>query len=142
MDCDGRRSAMSALELARALVRRADGVADADTTENSLANEINENNELIASPLRAEELISFHSFCQTVAREDRGERAALIEWAEGYAALCSMTAPSAFSPERWVRIVDAAGAFLDRWASDAIACGWSDLDVFGCDAAAPDRRFD
>ena len=117
---------MSALELARALVRRADGVADADTTENSLANEINENNELIASPLRAEELISFHSFnssCQTVAREDRGERAALIEWAEGYAALCSMTAPSAFSPERWARIVDAAGSFLDRWAADAIRCG-------------------
>jgi hypothetical protein len=23
-----------------------------------------------------------------------------------------------------------------------MACGWSDLDVFGCDAAAPDRRFD
>ena len=144
---------MSALELARALVRRADGVADADTTENSLANEINENNELIACPPRAEGLISFHSFNssrRTLEREDRGERAALIEfganvprrWAEGYAALCLMTPPEGFSPERWQRIIDAAGAFLDRWASEAIACGWSDLDVFGCDAAAPDRRFD
>ena len=136
---------MSALELARALVRRADGVADADTTENSLPNETNENNELIASQARAEGLISFHSFnssCQTFAREDRGERAALIEWAEGYATLCSMTAPSAFSPERWVRIVDAAGSFLDRWAADAIRCGWSDLDVFGCDRDRPDARLD
>ena len=144
---------MSALELARALVRRADGVADADTTENSLPNETNENNELIAPPPRAEGLISFHSFnssCQTLAREDRGERAALVEyganvprcWAEGFTALSSMPPPSGFSPERWVRIVDAAGLLLDRWAADAIRCGWSDLDVFGCDRDRPDARFD
>jgi hypothetical protein len=53
-----------------------------------------------------------------------------------------MPAPSGFSGQRWQRIIDATGAFLDRWATDAIACGWSDLDVFGCDATAPDRRFD
>ena len=144
---------MSALELARALVRRPHGVADADTTENSLPYERNENNELIASPPRAEGLISFHSFnssCQTLEREDRGERAALVEyganvprcWAEGFAALSSMPPPSAFSPERWARIVDAAGAFLDRWAAEAIACGWSDLDLFGCDPDRPVARFD
>jgi hypothetical protein len=82
--------------------------------------------------------------------DDLDERAALIEyganvprrWAEGYATLCSMPAPTGFSLERWRRIVDAAGVFLDRWAAKAIACGWSDLDVFGCDATAPDRRFD
>ena len=77
------------------------------------------------------------------------ERAALMEyganvprrWAEGFAALSSMP-PAGFSSERWARIVDATGTFLDRWAAKIIACGWSDLDVFGCDAAAPDRRFD
>jgi hypothetical protein len=82
--------------------------------------------------------------------DDLDERAALIEygagvlraWAEGYAALCAMPAPAGFSPERWQRIVVAAGKFLDRWAAKAIAYGWSDLDVFGCDSAAPDRRFD
>jgi hypothetical protein len=82
--------------------------------------------------------------------DDLDERAALIEygagvlraWAEGYAALCAMPAPAGFSPERWQRIVVAAGKFLDRWAAKAIAYGWSDLDVFGCDAATPDRRFD
>jgi hypothetical protein len=82
--------------------------------------------------------------------DDLGERAGIIEcganvprrWAEGYAALSSMQAPTGFSPERWARIVDATGTFLDRWAADAAKCGWSDLDLFGCDAAAPDRRFD
>ena len=76
---------------------------------------------------------------------DREERAAIIEegagvprtWAEGYAALCAMPSPSGFWPDRWQRIIDATNAFLDRWASEAIRCGWSDLDVFGCDAGAP-----
>src|SRR5438477_10504152 len=82
--------------------------------------------------------------------DELDERAALIEfganvprrWAEGYVALCSMAPPSGFSPERWQRIVDAVGSFLDRWASEAITCGWSDLDVFGCDRDRPDARFD
>jgi len=82
--------------------------------------------------------------------DDLDERAALVEyganiprrWAEGFAAMASMPAPTGFSPERWARIVDATGTFLDRWAADAAKCGWSDLDLFGCDAAAPDRRFD
>jgi len=85
-----------------------------------------------------------------VDTDELDERAALIEfganvprrWAEGYAALCSMTPPAGFSSERWARIVDAAGVFLDRWAADAIRCGWSDLDVFGCDRDRPDARFD
>jgi hypothetical protein len=78
------------------------------------------------------------------------ERAAIIEygagvprrWAEGYAALASMPAPTGFSSERWARIVDATGAILDHWAAKAIAYGWSDLDVFGCDPDRPDARFD
>jgi hypothetical protein len=53
-----------------------------------------------------------------------------------------MAPPSGFSPERWQRIVNGAGSFLDRWASEAITCGWSDLDVFGCDRDRPDTRFD
>jgi hypothetical protein len=42
---------------------------------------------------------------------------------------------------RWQRIVNAAGAFIDQWAVEATRCDWSDLDVFGCDAARPDARF-
>jgi hypothetical protein len=78
------------------------------------------------------------------------EGAAIIEyganvprrWAEGYAALCTMPAPTGFSMERWQRIVDATGNFLDRWGAEAIRCGWTDLDLFGVDADAPSRRFD
>ena len=53
-----------------------------------------------------------------------------------------MPPPTGFSPERWQRIIDATGAFLDRWAGEAIGCGWSDLDVFGCHRQAPAARFD
>jgi hypothetical protein len=44
--------------------------------------------------------------------------------------------------ERWRRVLDAIGTFLDRWAAAAVKCGWSDLDLFGVNAAAPDPRFD
>jgi hypothetical protein len=82
--------------------------------------------------------------------DDGEERAAIIEeaadtptrWAKGYAALCAMSPSSGFSPERWRRVIDAVGIFLDRWGAEAIRCGWSDLDAFGCDRDAPAARFD
>src|SRR5436190_21217740 len=63
--------------------------------------------------------------------DDLHERAALVEcganvprrWAEGYAALCTMPAPTGFSSERWARIVDATGHVLDHWAAEAIKAG-------------------
>jgi len=39
-------------------------------------------------------------------------------------------------------IVNGAGVFLDRWAAEAIRCGWIDLDVFGVNPDRPDARFD
>jgi hypothetical protein len=82
--------------------------------------------------------------------DDPEERAAIIAegagvpraWAESYAALCTMPPPSGFSRERWQRVIDVIGAFLDRWAGEAIRCGWSDLDVFGAHERAPAARFD
>jgi hypothetical protein len=53
-----------------------------------------------------------------------------------------MPPPTDFWPERWQWIIAATGAFLDRWAGEAIRCGWSDLDVFGCDPDRPAARFD
>jgi hypothetical protein len=77
------------------------------------------------------------------APDDIDERAGVPRsWAEGYAALCAMSPPSGFWPERWRRVVDVTGVFLDRWADTAIACGWTDLDVFGCDPVRPAARFD
>ncbi len=120
--------------------------------------EINETNEITHPSPPAAGVLSSNSFNSSpgtftelrAATEDLDERAALIEngagvprpWAEGYAALASMPAPAGFGAERWRRIVDATGTFLDRWAGEAARLGWSDLDVFGCNADAPDRRFD
>ena len=84
------------------------------------------------------------------AADDPDERAVLVEvgagvprtWAEGFTALCAIPAPAGFMPERWRRVIGAAGVFLNRWSDTAIACGWSDLDVFGCHPTRPDARFD
>ena len=138
---------MSALETLRAFSRGA--------LSGNEKNEINERtpsqSEKTAPAPPDQALSSFNSFLSSPGNaDDLDERAAIIEegagvpkrWAEGFAAMSSMPAPAGFSPERWQRIVDAAGVFIDKWAAKAIACGWSDLDVFGCDAAAPDKRFD
>ena len=65
----------------------------------------------------------------------------LQAWLEGCRDLPSAP-PAGFSDQRWVRIVGRVDDFLDRWAETAIDLGWTTLDVFGCDEAAPDRRFD
>jgi hypothetical protein len=66
----------------------------------------------------------------------------LRSWTDGFAALSRMPAPSGFSSQRWGRIINATGIFLDRWGTEAVQCRWSDLDVFGCDPDRPDARFD
>jgi hypothetical protein len=131
----------AALDMLRAIARA--GVAQ------SLYNETNENDERTPAAEQVSSLNSFVSLSPCIDAEGLEERAALIEfgavpraWADGYAALSTMPTPAGFSPDRWQRIVDAAGRFLDRWAGVASACGWSDLDVFGCNQYAPDRRFD
>ena len=78
------------------------------------------------------------------------ERAAIIEdgadvpraWAEGYAKLCTMPRPTDFTVERWQRLVDDAGRFLDDWGRQAAGLGWHAVDVFGVSPHAPDARLD
>jgi hypothetical protein len=73
------------------------------------------------------------------------ERAAIIEsdggvpreWAEGFAKLCTMPRPPAYRPQRWARLIDAAGHFIDDWAMVATKLRWTTEQVFGVDAAAP-----
>jgi hypothetical protein len=103
------------------------------------------------APPRAEPIQAAHTSAaiQVEQLDDLDERAAIIEfganvprrWAEGFAALCAMSPPTGFSAERWRRIVDAAGSFIDKWAARAIECGWTDLDVFGCNPDRPTARF-
>jgi hypothetical protein len=104
----------------------------------------------VSQKSQARALASGEHVIPTEKADDLDERAALIEygagvprqWAEGYADLCAMAPLAGFSPERWQRIVDGAGRFMDRWAVKATACGWTVLDVFGVDPDRPDRRFD
>ena len=64
------------------------------------------------------------------------------EWAEGFARLDPERPPGDVPPRRWQRFVDDAGAFLDRWAAQACALGWSTHDLFGCDRDRPFARID
>jgi hypothetical protein len=113
--------------------------------------EINETNEITPPQPLSAPVSSFNSFLSSPGNADNlDERAAIVEygagvpreWAEGFAALSTMPAPTGFSTERWARIVDAAGVFLDRWAPKAAELGWVDVEIFGCDGSAPAARFD
>ena len=64
------------------------------------------------------------------------------EWREGIAKLISMAPPPGFTPERWGVVVNDAGSFLDRWATQAARLGWSAAEVFGCHRRAPAARYD
>jgi len=39
-------------------------------------------------------------------------------------------------------VVNDSGLLLDHWGSSLEALGWTDADVWGCDASAPDQRLD
>ncbi len=67
----------------------------------------------------------------------------LRRWAEGCAMLRTMPPPAGFSPARWRRAVKAADHFIKSGrAGEAIGCGWSDLDVFGCHSTVLASRYD
>lgn len=81
---------------------------------------------------------------------DTSERAAISEhdgrvprrWAEGLARLHPDIPPRGFTPSRWLEVVNDSGLLLDRWGSSLEALGWTDEDLWGCDASAPDQRLD
>ena len=78
------------------------------------------------------------------------ERAAIIEdgagvlrsWAENFARLDIAERPPKFSEPAWRQLIDDGGQFLDRWANEAARLGWSALDVFGVDPAAPSTTYE
>lgn len=77
------------------------------------------------------------------------ERASIIqangiprEWADGFAALCTMPRSSYFTETRWQQLVDDGGCFLDTWGRQAANLGWQAEDVFGVNPDAPEWRYD
>lgn len=63
-------------------------------------------------------------------------------WTDGFTKMCAVNQPGGFPALRWARIIDDTGHFIDRWAKQAHALGWSALDVFGVNKDAPAARFD
>ena len=105
----------------------------------------------VAAEGRQPSTVSHSVQCVMTPKEEKGEQAPAASkqlwvvprtWAEGYAAICAMSPPNGFSPAKWQHIIGATGRFLDQWTDAAIACGWTDLDVFGCDPDRPAARFD
>ncbi len=82
--------------------------------------------------------------------DDFEERAALVEygadvpreWAEGFTRLCTMPRPAAYSAERWSLLRNDAGLFLDAWAHQVAALGWTTAEVFGVHHVAPEAWHD
>lgn len=78
------------------------------------------------------------------------ERAAIVEdgagvlrsWAESFAHLDIAERPPKFSEPAWRRLIDDGGQFLDRWGNEAARLGWSAVDVFGVDPAAPSTTYE
>jgi hypothetical protein len=61
-------------------------------------------------------------------------------WRAGFARLDADRPPAGLSmpPRRWRAIIEAIGAFLDRWGAEAARLGWTAHDVFGADADRPE----
>ena len=82
--------------------------------------------------------------------DDFEERVALAEigagvpseWAEGFTRLQVIRPPAGVAVWRWHQVIDDAGRFLDRWATQAAALDWKTLDVFGVHPEKPVERFD
>jgi hypothetical protein len=77
----------------------------------------------------------------TPVTPDFEELSALIEfeagipraWAEAFARLQLADRPAVYDATAWAALIDAAGAFLDRWASVADRLGWQPLDILAVD---------
>ncbi len=76
---------------------------------------------------------------QSPLATDADERAAITEegasvpreWAEGFARMQCQAPPTGCRQSEWIAVVDAAGRFLDRWATQAGRLGWTTADLFG-----------
>jgi hypothetical protein len=64
------------------------------------------------------------------------------EWVQGVARLAETPCPARFPAARWPQVITDAAAFLERWAAQAAALGWSTSELFGCDRRAPWQRLD
>ena len=64
-------------------------------------------------------------------------------WADGIDAVFHAPPPSTFSQRRWFGLRgDLEQLIREGWVARAAALGWSEDELFGCDAKAPTARLD
>lgn len=64
------------------------------------------------------------------------------DWFEGVRRLISMRCPGGVSAVQWRRTQMDAAVFLETWAAQASALGWTVWDVFGANRTKPIERVD
>jgi hypothetical protein len=64
-----------------------------------------------------------------------------IEWVVGYRSMLGGV-PRSIPELRWTRLTVSVAVIFERWARQAVALGWDELDLFGCFSQAPVRRID
>ena len=70
------------------------------------------------------------------------QRPAPTEWVAGVASLIGMDPMPGYTKDRWRVLVRDAEHFIDTWAGQAAALGWSTVEAFGCHRWAPVERYD
>ncbi len=63
-------------------------------------------------------------------------------WIAGVARLIGTDLLPGYTKDRWRVLIRGAEHFIDTWAGQAAALGWTDLEVFGVHRAAPATRYD
>ena len=96
-------------------------------------------------PLPSEHSERIEQVC--AINDEINERASIVrwegsvprEWAYGYARMQTMPPPLDMPALRWQQMINDTGLFLDRWAMEVLAVGWTSLDLFGVHPKAPYR---
>ena len=64
------------------------------------------------------------------------------DWHHGVCKLIALPCPASVRPPRWDRLQLDAAEFIETWATQAAALGWSTYDVFGANRTKPIERVD
>jgi hypothetical protein len=64
------------------------------------------------------------------------------DWATGVSGIVQKACPTSVESKRWLQLQNDANRFVDEWGRQAVALGWSILDIFGCHPTHPAVRYD
>jgi hypothetical protein len=90
-----------------------------------------------AAPRRCAETAENHHSAKARA-ESVATVASVADCQTGVRLLASLPRPEVASQRRWEQLVADAQAFERIWLDQAVRCGWSAIDIFGCAGGNPD----